>query len=59
MKEPQKRRENPETNRLIGNLVSGYGTKLIVMILAVILAYEVFNHLNSMLAPVATAMGDK
>jgi hypothetical protein len=43
--------------RLVGQLISGFGTKAIVAGMALMLAHEVYQKISTALAPVATALG--
>jgi hypothetical protein len=57
MREEMRTKTNLSWQRIIGNLIDGFGTKLIVAGIALILAHEVYGFITKSLAPVATAMG--
>lgn len=52
-----KDKTNLSWQRIIGNLIDGFGTKLIVAGIAIWIAAEAYNFFTSSLAPVVAALG--
>lgn len=52
-----KDKTNLSWQRIIGNLIDGFGTKLIVAGVAIWIAAEAYSFIGESLAPVVTALG--
>lgn len=50
-------KEHFSMNRLIGQLISGFGTKAIGAAVAIWIAVEAYSLISSSLAPIASALG--
>lgn len=52
-----KDKTNLSWQRIIGNLIDGFGTKLIVAGIAIWIAAEAYSFISGSLAPISQALG--